>query len=182
MMKEYRPTNTCFDDCMEYLNQLAEDPGRLHDLSDVLLCHGICVSEHLRESVDLTYFGPYSHAWINIISSSEVIDFALDTSTGEKIGVIFPIDTFLRYRGVREYVAYRPREMIECFKIHGRDNGCGPWRANLRQLCSDIKHRVKLDPRLAQIGTLIRPRYYRRIETCQTSRASGPSPRRRPPG
>lgn len=123
------PTGTCFDDAVDYLNDLcSKEPWKIKWLNkQYKIVHGICLLED---------GSPYSHCWLE--RANRCYDFRLyGSSIKEKVMV--------EYTRIEYYSRFKPQKMLkyslkDCCDLERTYGYPGPWDAELRKLCNDLVH------------------------------------------
>jgi hypothetical protein len=127
------PTGTCFDDAIEYLNEIALH-GQRERLLTLKLVHGICLApEGAQEGT------PFAHAWVE--EAGVCVQAGL--FSGEPQKVYYGVKRAEFYAKLRVQVAtyYTAPEVV----VHNRRTGhFGPWEHLYRDLCQEYGAPVTL--------------------------------------
>ncbi len=120
------PTNTCFDDTVEFIAQKlcnATTAEVLVLIEELILVHAICASPEGRL---------YSHAWI------EQGEWCYERGILEEEAIYYALEKAEHYakRDVQEKFVY---SLEEVFKLNEKYGNSGPWEPALQALCRRSK-------------------------------------------
>lgn len=120
-LPDYSPTQSCFDDAIDFLHETFKANKLESILMNYRLCHGIC-----------NFSDPYSHAWV------EVMDKVWDCGIyqNEKCYFEMPKDFFYRHFRITDVTRYTVEEMIA---QNTKFEHYGPWEKRYFELCKDVK-------------------------------------------
>lgn len=126
---ELQPTNTCFDDALDFLDHLlreAADLGR-EDFEDrFVLVHGICRCPEGEL---------YAHAWVE---QDGALVWQAGLAFAFKVYVSQRAQEFYAERRVVEFTRYTVKEAIA---INDETGHYGPWKEKYRRLCKNARER-----------------------------------------
>jgi hypothetical protein len=128
------PTFACFDDAMEFFNELASEGAEVSRLDEYRIVHGIVLTPDDE---------PYAHAWVEHDDPSNplgktVIQAGLvaprASAHNERIWYQMPLAEFERRYRVQKRTAYTPRQASD---ENYRSGHLGPWLPEYAAACND---------------------------------------------
>ena len=114
------PTHRCFDDALDLLWELLDDPGASH--ATLFLVHGICLAPDGL---------PYAHAWLEDDADATVLSVGMIDH--ELTAYSLPRDVYYAQTQVQERQRYTPQEALSANRASGH---YGPWDARYVALCT----------------------------------------------
>jgi hypothetical protein len=118
------PTHECFDDLVDFLNDLAERGAPREVLMKYTVVHGICLMPPNGE--------PYAHGWL------ECDGFAIQAGIyrGERIYFRVRVEEYRAARFVWDETRYTLDEVLELDSLEGEAR-LPPYRPEYKALCND---------------------------------------------
>jgi hypothetical protein len=120
------PTHLCFDDAIEYLEQLARAGTEVDAILAHVLVHGVCRAPDGEAFV---------HAWIEL--AGDVIQCGI--IDGERVYFEMSRAEFCKMLPIVDETRYTVREAYE---ENRRTGHYGPWVERYRELCANGDRRV----------------------------------------
>jgi hypothetical protein len=123
-----RPTGTCFDDALEFLEVLVRlrkaTPAQI--ARDARVVHGICLApgDGLR----------FAHGWVRLVPHELIVQGGIDDAKSERVWRVDTAEAFRRYMRPQQTTTYTVREFVELNQKHGTT---GPWLPEYLALCGD---------------------------------------------
>jgi hypothetical protein len=137
-MTDIRPTNTCFDDALEYLEWVAMNRG-LAELHQHELVHGICLMPPGSKDPEGTRF---AHAWVERDVRPPPNHAQLGPPTREVLQAGFIEGKRAHFWMPREFFdrVMQPQEethytIEQAWEENRRSNTYGPWKPEYEALC-----------------------------------------------
>jgi hypothetical protein len=137
---DIHPTNTCFDDALDYLEAIAMHKS-LEELHRHVLVHGICLMPKGGKDPEGTRF---AHAWVERDIRPPPNHSLLGPSTrevlqagfleGERVLIWMPRDFFNVTMRPQEETCYTIEQAWLLNRIH---NTYGPWKPEYVALCKE---------------------------------------------
>lgn len=118
------PTHTCFDDVVDYLNQIAYRGASREELLAYTVVHGILVMPDGSR---------FAHAWLE--HDGKILDGGI--YQGERVWIEYSLTEFRGLHVVEDETRYT---LPDAERLDD-EFGPGPWKPKYRALCSD-KRRV----------------------------------------
>ena len=120
------PTNSCYDDALDYLESLARDPSTAWIIRrpDTFLVHGIALMPEQGTQPPGT---PYAHAWVEL--ADVVIDAGL--LDGRRVWFRRPRADYYAHLRIQSVTRY---SMPEALAENRRTGHYGPWKPEYRAL------------------------------------------------
>ena len=128
-MLVYMPTNTCFDDCANALNDMALDNPDL--LLHVHLVHGIMLANPGLHDDTLTPDQPFAHCWLEI---GDVVFHPAIAPDGVPVLLHCRRAEYYALNRITDFTRYTAKDVCLNNLIHGT---CGPWEQRFLALCKD---------------------------------------------
>lgn len=135
-----RPTQTCFDDALDFISevmwllkgQLRSNDGEVREyLERFVVVHGICLTPDGQ---------PYAHAWVE---EMDVRVWQGALLNGARIFHPQNRTTFYVERRVQESTRY---SVAEAARENERTDHFGPWVEKYRALCGNRPQKVPIEP------------------------------------
>lgn len=124
---EIRPTHTCFDDALDFIEELLREDPRRAD-GPLFLCHAICTGPKTGE--------PFAHAWVEWEGEAYQDGFAEELG---RVRYVMTLDELERELTPRQVTRYTVREAA---RENHRAGHYGPWRPEYRALCGKGDRRI----------------------------------------
>lgn len=123
--QELKPTGTCFDDTLDFLEQMSKLPDARLALPQLLLVHGICITPTTKDRL-------FAHAWIEWPKYSMVLQGCI--YKGKRRMFETPKVVFYAQLRPQKFTRYT---IFEAAKLNEEHNNYGPWVDEYIALCKD---------------------------------------------
>lgn len=126
-----RPTNTCFDDALDFVEHVARSlqlsPAEQRRRLDCLVVvHGVCLSP-----VDN---GPYAHAWVEETDEGGTVVWQAGIVRGLRMFYSLEVDDFVANARPQDMTRYTVGEAIQ---LNHQTDHYGPWEPRYVDLCRE---------------------------------------------
>lgn len=124
-----RPTNTCFDDALDFLEALCQTPDMTIELlRQYVVVHGVCLHPPDHPKRD----EPFAHAWVECGVRDSVLQGAI--VDGEPTMYEMPFSLF--------WARFRPQKLTrysvdEAIALNHQTGHYGPWNEDYTRFCKD---------------------------------------------
>ena len=122
------PTNTCFDDALDYIEMLASSGVTPAVLNEHHVVHGVCLWPQNQPGSESESDRRFAHGWV------ERGEWAIQCGLIEGVRVYYqmPRDQMHEYLRVQRFTRYTLREALH----HNEQSGhYGPWDLDYWMLC-----------------------------------------------
>ena len=132
MKQNVLPTNTCFDDAMDFIMVLIRE----NKAEDIYLCHGLVTPDPKK---NIGNKKTYSHGWIYDEQTNSCMQWGI--LDGKKVGIRGDKGKFYADMGVHKITYYTPKQAMYYSWLY---DFFGPWEPEYMKLCGDssVKKRV----------------------------------------
>lgn len=125
MTTTIKPTNTCFDDALDFFDDLARSGAGFEDMVDrYRVVHGICLMPQSDR--------PYAHAWVEDRTRDLVLQRGI--LNGKIVQLEMSVLEFTLRHRPQKFTRYTLREAL---RLNYESNHYGPWVEEYRALCRD---------------------------------------------
>lgn len=127
------PTHTCFDDCLDYIENLIKQPNsnKLAIIRRYQVVHGIYQITELENDLN-TKGRPFAHGWVfDKVDKAAIQDGYLN---GERLTYGISTKDFYSLFKIIDETRYNLNEVYRLNVLH---NNFGPWKQKYINLCAD---------------------------------------------
>lgn len=121
MAKFIRPTHHCFDDALDFIEELAKQRNPMVQGDRLKVVHAICLAPDGHE---------YAHAWVE--QDAKYVIFA-GIMEGEKEWFAAEVGEYYAEHKVQETTKYTPKEALA---ENWKHETYGPWVERYKALCA----------------------------------------------
>lgn len=122
---DIHPTNTCFDDALDYMVEIAKSHPAALIFEDIRLVHGICLMPDGR---------PYAHAWVESQHTGSAFFFGI--LKGKRVRVEVDAAEYRKELKVQKFTEYTYEQ---AWRENEKHVNYGPWIEEYRELCLNGK-------------------------------------------